>query len=155
MPVDGPYGRFFQIGYVTRDIHHALQGLERMGARQGDLHEDFRTESGEPSAIYALSHLILGAAEIELIQPRLERASIYLEALPEKIGALAVHHIGYLHPDIPAWEGAMRTVRAGGLAVAVEGATSYARFAYLDTRAEVGHYTEVVWREGGSWTDRA
>jgi len=152
--VDGPYGRFFQIGYVTRDLAAAAARLARMGARQIDLFEDFKRPGGEPSAIWGLSHLALGGAELELIQPRLDRPSIYLEALPAEADAIALHHVGYMNPDVPAWEAAMAKIRADGATVAVEGATPRARFAYLDTRADLGHYTEVVWRDVGSLAER-
>jgi len=152
--VDGPYGRFFQIGYVTRDLATAAARLTQMGARRIDYFEDFKRPNGDPSAIWGLSHMARGGAELELIQPRLDRTSIYLDALPEESGAIALHHVGYLHPDVPAWEAAMARVRASGATVVSEGAMPQARFAYLDTRADLGHFTEVVWRQVGSLAER-
>lgn len=99
----GPFGRFFQIGYVTRNIANGLAILEsEMGAQRIDLLDDLRDAQGNRVMIRALSHLNLGEAEIELIEPRLDWPSIYLDALPADDQTIALHHIGYRQPDIAA-----------------------------------------------------
>ena len=144
----GPFGTFFQFGYVTRDIQAGLAILERqMGAVRNDLIEDFRDAQGNPVMIRALSHLMLSGAEIELIEPRLDCPSVYLDALPNDGTAIALHHLGYRQPNVPAWQQARDRADAAGLPIAMEGATAHARFAYLDTRPTLGHFTEIVYRE--------
>ncbi|WP_404476541.1 VOC family protein [Novosphingobium sp. BL-52-GroH] len=144
----GPFGRFFQIGYVTHDIASGLAILEgTMGARRIDLLEDFRDANGDPVMIRALSHLSMGDAEIELIEPRADWPSVYLDALPADDRTIALHHIGYRQPDVAAWTAARDRAQAAGLAISMEGYTPHAHFAYIDTRATLGHYTEVVYRE--------
>lgn len=147
-PVAGPFGPLFQIGYVTRDIFAGLDILEKgMGASRIDLFDDFRDASSNPVMIRALSHLMLGDVEIELIEPRPDWRSVYLDALPERSDRIALHHLGYRQPDVTAWEQARERAMASGLAIAMEGATPRARFAYLDTCATVGHFTEIVYRQ--------
>lgn len=141
-------GGFFQIGYVTRNIANGLAILEGdMGAQRIDLLDDLRDAQGNRVMIRALSHLSLGEAEIELIEPRIDWPSVYLDALPADDRTIALHHIGYRQPDIAAWTDARDRAHAAGMAIPMEGATDHARFAYLDTRAVVGHYTEVVYRQ--------
>jgi len=145
--IAGPFGTFFQIGYVTRDIHRAVAMLvDQMGATRIDLIEDFRDPQGDPVVIRSLSHLSLGEAEMEIIEPRLDRPSIYLDALPADDAIIGLHHLGYKQPDIPTWESAMAILCADGAVIAMEGAVPTARFAYIDTRRLVGHYTEMVYR---------
>lgn len=141
------FGTFFQIGYVTRDIGAAVKLLtDGMGATLIDLLEDFRDPQGNPVVIRSLSHLMLGKVEIEVIEPRLDQPSIYLDALPQAGETVALHHLGYRHADIASWEAAMAALRATGVDVPMEGATARARFAYIDTRCDIGHFTEVVYR---------
>ncbi|MGE0386363.1 MAG: VOC family protein [Gammaproteobacteria bacterium] len=149
---DSKFGRLFHIGYVTRDIHRAIARVTAdLGARQLDLLQDIRGASGEPSMLYAISHLAFAGAELELLQPRLEIESVYLQALPADADAIAMHHAGYLHPDVPSWEAAMADIRARGLPIAFEVAAPDLRCAYVDLRRQVGHYAEILWRARGSY----
>lgn len=142
-----PFGIFFQLGYVARDIRGAVAMLEtRMGARRIDLISDFADPAGNAVAIRSLAHLSMGDVEIEIIQPRLNWPSIYLDALPIGGAMIGLHHLGYMQSDMPSWEAAMRTIRASGMDIAMEGDTPNARFAYVDTRPLVGHFTEMVYR---------
>lgn len=141
------YGRFFQLGYVVRDIDAAVRHCQqRMGATVVDIIRDLRAETGEQVSINNLSHLALPGAEIELIEPRLDWPSIYLDALPDDSADIGFHHLGFLVPDQPTWDRAMATAETFDTPVVMEGATSQVRFAYLDTRRLCGHYSEVVWR---------
>lgn len=143
----GFFGRFFQLGYVTRDIERAVRLLvDEQQAQLVDLIDDFKDQAGQPVAIRRLSHLMLGDAEIELIEPRLDWTSLYLEGLADDSAAMAFHHIGYMQPDVEHWHTAMALAEDRGLVVALQGSVPHARFAYLDTRAQNGHYSEVVWR---------
>jgi Glyoxalase/Bleomycin resistance protein/Dioxygenase superfamily len=143
----GAFGPLFQIGYVTRNIQAGLATLDGMGASRIDLFEDYRDSDGNPVMIRALSHLMLGDIEIELIEPRPDWPSVYLDALPDRNEQIALHHLGYRQPDVKAWEGVRERALASGLSIAMEGATPRARFAYLDTCDSVGHFTEIVFRE--------
>lgn len=141
------YGRFFQIGYVVRDIDAAVQHLQqRMGAVVVDVIRDMRTEAGEQVCIRNLSHMALPGVEIELIEPRLDQDSIYLNALPHGNDDVGFHHLGFLLPDQQAWDSAIASLAVFDTPIVMEGETSKVRFAYLDTRRQSGHYSEIVWR---------
>jgi hypothetical protein len=100
----GPFGTLFQIGYVTRNIASGLAILEnQMSARRIDLTEDLRDGQGNQVMIRALSHLSLCDIEIELIEPRPDWPSVYLDALPPDDDTIALRHIGYRQPDVEAW----------------------------------------------------
>lgn len=142
----GAFGPLLQIGYVARNIQAGLAALEGMGATR-DLFEDYRDPDGNPVMIRALSHLMLGNVEIELIGPRPDWPSVYLDALPERSDRIALHHLGYRQPDVKGWEEVRERALASGLSIAMERATPRARFAYLDTCDSVGHFTEIVFRE--------
>lgn len=142
----GP-ARFFQLGYVTRDIHAALPRLEQLlGAARVDLIEDFRDGQGNPTPLQNLSHLALPGAEIELIQPREGHPSIYLDALPGDPAEVGLHHLGFLVPDKSAWDEAVERLNPAVNPIAMSADTPAVRFAYFDTRARTGHYTELVLR---------
>jgi hypothetical protein len=141
------YGRFFQLGYVVRDIDAAVAGIQRrMGAEVVDVVRDLRDEAGNEVALLNLSHLAVPGAEIELIEPRLDWPSIYLEALPDNPGDIGFHHLGFLLPDQSAWDRAIESCEALNTPVVMEGGTSAVRFAYIDTRRQAGHYSEIVLR---------
>jgi hypothetical protein len=140
------FGKFFQIGYVTRNIDVALEHLTNViGARQVALHYDLRDGQGNPSIVRNIALLDLGGAEVELIEPRLDwPSSIYLEALPGKETPLAFHHFGYMLQDDAAFDQAMKHVTEANMAVPFAGRLPDVRFAYIDTRPISGHYSEIV-----------
>ena len=141
------YGRFYQLGYVTRDIDAAIAHLQtRMGATLLDVFYDLRDGNGDQVALKNLSHLSLPGAEIELIEPRLDWPSIYLDALPEGADDIGFHHLGFLIPDDVTWDTAMASFETFGTPVVMSGATPQVRFAYVDTRRQCGHYSEIAQR---------
>lgn len=143
------YGRFYQLGYVTRDIDKGIAHLQRrMGAQLIDVIRDLRDEAGNQVALRNLSHLALPGVEIELIEPRLDWPSIYLEALPADDNDVGFHHLGFLVPDSEAWDRAVNSFDAMETPIVMQGETSRVRFAYFDTRKQAGHYSEIAQRYG-------
>ena len=141
------YGRFFQLGYVTRDLDAGIAQLRRrMGATVIDVIRDLRDESGATVALEHLSHLALPGVEIELIQPRLDWDSIYLDALPESGNDIGFHHTGFMLPDSESWQRAVEMLDEMQTPIVMQGGTSQVRFAYIDTRKQAGHYSEIVQR---------
>jgi len=97
MTLESPFGKFFQLGYVTRDIDAAARRMiVDLGARQLDLIHELRDENGGEVFLKHLAHFAIGGIEAELIEPRLDWPSLYLEALPAQPDAFAMHHLGYL-----------------------------------------------------------
>lgn len=141
------YGRFYQIGYVTRDIEAASTALQRrMGAVQIDMIREMRDGRGNPVALRHVAHLAVPGLEVELIEPRLTWDSIYLEALPDTSNAVGLHHLGFLLPDQTAWDAAVGDFEAMATPIVAQGETPDVRFAYFDTRRQAGHYSEIVLR---------
>lgn len=141
------YGRFFQLGYVVRDIDAAIAGLQkRMGASLVDVAHDLRDAAGQPRLIENLAHMAVPGAEIELIQPRAGWPSIYEDALPDCAAGVGFHHVGFLVPDLEAWDAALGELAAMRTPIVWQGAYPHVRFAYIDTRRHAGHYSELVWR---------
>lgn len=141
------YGRFYQLGYVTRDIDAAYAQLQRtMGATPVDMIHDIRDAEGKQVVVQNVAHLALPGAEIELIQPRLEQPSIFLDALPQSPADVGLHHLGFILTDLDAWERAMAQIAANRTPIVMSGGTPQVRFAYFDTRKETGHYSEIALR---------
>lgn len=145
------HARQFQLGYVTGDIDAGTRHLvDAAGARRLTRFDDFHAPDGKRSAIGSLAHFQLAELEVELIQPRAEwDGSIYLDALPRDDQLIALHHIGYLFESLPRFHAVLDEARRSGIDVPAEGGTDRAAYAYLDTRASTGHFTELVHRGSG------
>lgn len=141
--------RFFQIGYVVGDIDHAVTQLVGMfGATLKDLIRDMRVQDGEPSLIANLSHVLLNGVEIELIEPRHDWPSVYGDGRPLPKTAVTLHHFGFMADDDRQWDEAIAVMTANGAPAAMSADLPFVRLTYFDTRASLGHYTEIVQR----WT---
>jgi hypothetical protein len=117
-----------------------------MGAVQIDMIHDLRDGLGNAVALRHVSHLALPGLEVELMEPRLDWDSIYLEALPDSDDAAGLHHLGFLLPDDAAWDAAVSDFQLMSTPIVMQGATPDVRFAYFDTRRQAGHYSEIVQR---------
>lgn len=144
-------GQHFQIGYVTRDIDRGTRYLTHaLGAVRLTRFDDVRLPNGEPSSIGRLSHFHVGSTEFEIIEPRVgDSGSIYAEALPHDEAAISIHHLGYLLPDIESWREVVAQATSSNIPVPSHDERPGVAFAYLDTRQDIGHYTEVVYRAPG------
>jgi catechol 2,3-dioxygenase-like lactoylglutathione lyase family enzyme len=139
--------RFFQIGYVVGDIDHAAGLFTGMfGATLKDLTRDMRDQHGEPSLIANLSHVLLNGVEIELIEPRVGWPSVYGDGTPLSKSAIALHHFGFMADNDDAWDAANAVMEASGAPAAMAADLLTVRLTYFDTRASLGHYTEIVQR---------
>lgn len=145
------HARQFQLGYVTRDIDAGIDHLvDVLGAQQLTRYDDFHSPGGERSSIGNLAHFRLAELEVELIQPREDwDGSIYLDALPRDGQVIALHHIGYLFESMSDFRAASQEARQSGIDAPAEGGSEQAAYAYLDTRASTGLFTELVHRGPG------
>lgn len=145
MAVEGPFGTLFQLGYVTRDIDQAFDAVTRdMGAEPIDLFREYKDGEGNPVMLRNLAHFRMGGLEVEMIEPRLDWESIYLDALPADGEAYAFHHLGYRVDSEEAFDRALAHAQDQGLAIDASIDAPNLRLAYFDTRRSSGHYTEVV-----------
>jgi len=145
---DSLFGRFFQVGYVTRDIDAATAEFsKRFGPAE------FQIINANQPNIHTrrIALTWIGGTMIEIIEPNPSVASIYIDALPWASGEIRFHHLGYLIDDYPA---AMRRLKAEGYEVPFY--MSYGEvldLCYTDTRAQLGHYLEHIrlGPEGRKW----
>jgi Glyoxalase/Bleomycin resistance protein/Dioxygenase superfamily len=138
---------FFQIGYVVGNIEHAVaQFTGLFGASIKDMIRDMRDQHGEPSLIENLSHVLLNGVEIELIEPRQGWSSVYGDGTPLPEASITLHHFGFMAGDDRQWDAATSIMTEGGVERAMSVDLPSVRLIYFDTRASLGHFTELVQR---------
>jgi hypothetical protein len=132
-------GRFFQLGYVGRDLDRCIAQFRR---RFGPAEFQVVEGSADHPHTRRIALGYVGQTMIEIIEPNPGVPSIYLDALPGSPGNIRLHHTGHLVDD---FAGALRTVTAHGYAVPLQlslGETLDC--CYVDLRAELGHYVEYI-----------
>jgi len=140
-------GRFYQLGYVVRDMERAIETFSQRRGIGGawKIIEGPVPAYGRNTTVRT-AHGQAGPIEIELIQPPLDIPSIYTHAVPPDDASARLHHIGLLVEDAAEWERVERAIHDNGAPVGMRGSVPQADYAYVDTRTEFGHYTEYVWR---------
>ncbi|MBG6120136.1 MULTISPECIES: VOC family protein [unclassified Sphingobium] len=139
LPLDGLY----QLGFTTRDLERAQQLLgERYGIS--------RWRVRQPNPRMRTAHAYAGESMIELIEPSPEGDRLYLDHMPQGDGVARLHHLGRRIADAQAWERLEQGIAALGLAVPMGGSVMEGdlHYAYVDTRADLGIYSEYVWLQG-------
>ncbi|MFC0304087.1 VOC family protein [Rhizorhabdus histidinilytica] len=133
-----PLTGFYQFGFVTRDLDAATA---RLGARYGIAH--FRRRQANPWMETA--HAYAGPSMIEIIAVGEAAPALYRDHLPDD-GIARLHHLGYRIAGAAGWEALEEAISASGLAAPMKGAVmdGHLRYAYVDTRADLGIYTEYV-----------
>ncbi|MBI1182278.1 MAG: VOC family protein [Alphaproteobacteria bacterium] len=139
--------RVFQNSYVVPDIDAALQRWTRklgVGPFYIYRHLDLGpvTYRGKPSTLDASFALAqAGDIEVELIQQHDDAPSAYRDVYARDRGGF--HHVGAWVEDFDAAKAAYE--RLGYPAVTTGGAPDIGgRFAYMDTRADLGVMVELV-----------
>lgn len=140
---EGEY-RFFQLGFVVRDLSQAAERWVRVfGA--GPFHvmpvfEFQMTCAGARTAVTAqVAVAQMGPVQIELIQQLCDRPSIFRDWSRE--GSCAMHQVATV---TNAFESKKSHYEALGYSIAAENVNSPIRVAYIDTVSDFGFYTEVV-----------
>lgn len=142
------FGRFFQLGYVTRDLDAAMAEFSRrFGPAEFQVIE--ATEPNIHTRRIALTWI--GATMTEIIEPNASVPSLYVDSIPATAGPIRFHHIGCLIEDYPA---ALHRLRTEGYAIPMF--LSYGEVldcCYADARAHLGHYLEYIrlGPEGKKW----
>ena len=88
--------------------------------------------------------------EYELIDPLSGYVDLYRDILPDD-HTPRLHHTGVLVND---WQRLESDIAARGLPVIVSGDLGEIKFAYVDTRAALGHYVEYMWMSDAMWAAR-
>ena len=133
------FGRFFQLGYVTRDLEPAMaQFSKRFGPAE------FQIINADQPNIHTrrIALTWIGQTMIEIIEPNVSVPSLYVDAVPSATGEITFHHIGHLIND---YQATLQRLKTEGYAVPL--ALSYGEVldcCYADARAQLGHYLEYI-----------
>lgn len=136
------FAGFFQLGYVTRDVDAAVAVYtQRYGKAEFLINEPMPIDGvAPPTRRIALAYI--DDTMIELIEPDPMQRTIYNDVLPDRFGAIRLHHLGYLIDDHQAM---LRRLRESGYDVPFHGSIPGALdYSYADTRAELGHFSEFI-----------
>jgi methylmalonyl-CoA/ethylmalonyl-CoA epimerase len=136
----------FQVAYVVHDIQVAQRffnetlGMPRFFVIENITFKEY-TYRGQP--VECLQHVAFGYAgtmQIELIQP-LSGENTVTEFLRQR--GQGIHHLGIQVADL---DHATRDMAEQGFVLVESGVAGQAtRFAFLDTRAAIGTYIELVY----------
>lgn len=137
------FGQYFQTAYVTRDLDAAMALFQRrFGVADYKVIEGSPRPDGTPAATQRIALTYLDDVMVELIQPSLEIATIYDDALPDDTTSVRLHHLGFLIDD---YEHMVRELTKLGYPLPSIGSFGdVLDYIYADTRAEFGHYCEFI-----------
>jgi hypothetical protein len=150
------FGSFFQQSYATTDIEQARAVFgERYGISkffQMEQELSLQTPEGVKPAQLKIAMAWVDDLQIEIIEPvGGAGAAIYTDVLPADGFGLTFHHMGFLLDGFSeaVWQTFRRQVGNARYPLAFEADMGYCRFAYLDTRATLGHYCEYFMGKRG------
>lgn len=155
------FRNFMQLGYVTDDIDAATAYFEselgtvecvkhyksslgggRPPAAPGAPRDPFVVVDGEPADEWVIDVALVnaGPTNLEIIRPVSGAVDLYRPAVrPGRPATL--HHLGFLVDD---FDEASAVVAMNGKAWQQFGDSGGIRFGYLDMRAELGHFVEIM-----------
>lgn len=146
-------GRYFHKGYVTRNLARAIESLSKLYGMRFETIEAIgkvQTPEGGKSMEMKLALGWHGNLEYELIEPLSGYVGFYRDMLPDD-HTPRLHHTGLLVDD---WARLEAEIAAQGLRVVASGDLGEIRYAYVDTRAGLGHYVEYMWMSDAMWAAR-
>lgn len=131
---------FFQFGYVVRSVEGAIRTMrDKMGVTQWQVNE---LPPGAPGR--ALAFAYVNDKMIELVDVWPDADSIYNDLIPDNDDELRLHHLGYMIEDEADWRVRIAQFEHAGFTPALVGGNSGMEWYYSDTRAVLGHYTELI-----------
>jgi len=146
-------GRHYQNAYVTRNVDKAVadfkENAEIRKLIEIEVPVQLWTPQGEGKGVQKLAFIWVEDLQCELIQPgEGDVLALYRDALPAD-DRLVFHHICQRVDD---WDAFMARADTERFPIVLRGDTpGLLEFAYLDTRAWLGHYTEYVWMVPERW----
>jgi hypothetical protein len=154
------YRDVLQLGYVTKDLERATLFFEKkLGATgfslaEHELTADFSGRQRSFAMRVALARV--GDRQVEIIQPLSGAVEFYRDGIDFDRCIVTLHHVGLaIEGPIAAWDKMVEDVRASGddftlIFASDENRDFRVRFAYVDTRAHYGHFTEYLWWSPGT-----
>jgi hypothetical protein len=144
----------YQNGYVTHDLDRGLEifadrfGVEGFGRYDAEI--GVTTPNGVRPLEMRIAAGWVGGLNIELMQPVSGHVEPLMAMLPDDRSDAVprFHHFALRRENLTD----MREEIVGcGLPLAFAGEPPGMVFAYLDARAGIGHFIELVWKEQGGW----
>jgi hypothetical protein len=154
------YRGVLQLGYVTKDLERATSFFEKKIGAAGfslaehELTADFRGRQRSFAMRVALARV--GDRQIEIIQPLSGAVEFYREGVDFDRSIVSFHHVGLaIEGPLATWDTMVEEVRSSGdeftlIFASDENPDFRVRFAYVDTRAHYGHFTEYLWWSPGT-----
>lgn len=144
----------YQNGYVTHDLDAAIEilasrfGLRGLSRYDADVTVD--TPEGEKPLSMKIAAGWAGGLNIEVMQPVSGHVGHLASMLPRDMAdpVPRLHHVALRRDDLDEMR---REIEDSGFPLAFGGEPAGMVFAYLDARAVLGHYLELVWKEPGGW----
>ena len=140
-----PPNAFFQTAWVVNDLQAAMNHWVKT-ANVGPffVNAHVRTSNvtyrGQPTGFdHSLALAQAGPVQIELIEQHSDVPSVYRDSYPK--GKEGFHHLGCFVDDVAA---EVARYQAQGVELAYNGMFGDMRFAYMDTRAQLGHMIEII-----------
>ncbi len=139
-----PLTRFYQFGFIAHSIDAAIgQFGERYGVS--------RFRRSQPASWMKSAHAWTGDTMLEILEIGAGAPALYADNLPEAGAVARLHHLGYrvAPEDWPALETAIANA---GIGTDMMGSVmdGQLRYAYADTRHDLGIYTEFVCLSGAA-----
>jgi hypothetical protein len=140
-----PLSELYQLGFVTLDLEAAMA---RMRAQYGIP----RFRRSHPTDWLETAHAYVGDSMIELLAVGADAPPLYAEMLPAPGMVTRLHHLGRFIHDAEGWQALQTALVDSGLPVPVnhEAMGGGLKVVYVDTRADLGVYSEYVWLSGAA-----
>ncbi len=134
-----PLGNLYQLGFLTHDLD---AGMARLRDRYGVTH--FRRR--QATAWMETAHAYAGESMLELIRVGPGAPALYTGSLPAPGQVMRLHHLGRRIADAAGWEALQAAIASSGLDVPMQGEIMNGglKYAYVDTREDLGLYSEYV-----------
>ena len=137
-------GKVYQIAFVVEDLDKAIDHwIKTVGAgpffvlrKLDNLEIEYRGKRSGIDIDFALGQA--GPVHVELIQDNSKNPTVYQDAYPKGSGG-GFHHVGMLAKDFDA---AVKAYEDSGSARGMTGMFGSTPFAYMDSRASVGFFSE-------------
>jgi hypothetical protein len=144
------YANVWQVCYVTADLDRGMEELRDLLGVENSTEvptegASFLKDGEQLQWDVRVAMGARGGLIVELIEPVAGEVEFYRQALPDDGGALGFHHLAMLVPlGDEAWSSVEELVGRNGMSFAYTILIpDRARLAYVDARAQLGHWIEV------------
>lgn len=145
---DIPRFRFSQVSYATSDVVEACRVLgEVYGIPHFQINRGAEVDSPQGKIVIDTAQAFVGDRHIEVIQPAGGADGLYHDVLAPQGFSLRHHHFGHVTHSAEEWAQIQAFIAARGWRIVLGGNFfDMMHYAYVDTRAELGHYLEFMYQ---------